>query len=181
MDRAADAATTFYDYLGNTVELIGTPAVSGAPGISMFNGSVPGQTASYPGEEPRFTKLTPTPADLAFVNFGHNHGTAPSMRAAYSKLLTALATAWPDCRIVLVTQNPQTAPRSDEQAAAQAARMKELVELAHQARYGLVDPFTPMSAAPSTYTSSDDGIHPTEAGDELWKEQAVGLFTTPNQ
>lgn len=175
---ATGGAPRFRDLLGNDVTLIGSPPLAGAPVLAVYNASVPGQTAMYPLERDRLTSLTPVPADVAFLNFGHNHGTALTMRIPYRSLTDAIEARWPEARLVVVTQNPQTAPRTAEQVAAQEARMTDLVAWTKTNRFGLVDAYTPMAAAPQGMVAQD-GIHPSAAGVRLWQDIAVGLFLRP--
>lgn len=169
------SAPALVDLLGNVVELVGAPPVGGSPGIVVYNGSVVGETVLYAEEPARFPALTPVPAEIAFISFGHNHGTAPTMRQPYDRLTDALARKWPRTRIIAVGQNPQRPPRTAEQIAAQAARMAELAELARSNRLGYLDAYTPMASDPARYVR-DDGVHPTEAGSLLWRDLAVDIL-----
>lgn len=175
---AVGSAPALTDLLGNTVELVGAPTVGGSPGIIAYNGSVAGKSVAYAADPSRLQRLTPAQPDVAFLSYGHNEGTAISMRAPYEQVLDALEHRWPRARLVVVGQNPQRRPRSAEQIAAHAARVADLAALAQRHRLNYLDVLTPMSAAPERYVG-DDGVHPTPAGDQLWRDLTVALLQRP--
>jgi len=185
-DSTADAAGEWADLLGQyfaglyaglrveTATWASTdyPAVTvlqagdGASGtLSVWNCSVASQASQF-FLAPYFDQMLAIKSpDLTFVSLGHNEGSAaaePFWRDNLSALTETVTAACPQTELVLLTQNPRT----DGNAAVQAARRHVTMRLARQRGYGLIDTFRLFVLADNTTDTSllADQIHPNPAG-----------------
>jgi hypothetical protein len=177
MGGLADAATTLTDYAGNVWTVIGSPARAGDLTFAVFNGSVVSETVAYANDAGRFPKLTPYPADVVFISYGHNE--SGLTYAGYTTLTNALAAKWSTTSIVPVLQNPQTLNgRTAAQIHAHTVRMDLVAGLAAANKWPVVDAF---QAFVDDERELDelitDGVHPGDPGSAVWLDTAKRLFT----
>lgn len=176
MGTLADAATTLTDYTGNVWTLIGAPARAGDLTLSFYNGSVAGENVAYANDATRFPKLTPFPADVAMISYGHNE--SGITYTGYATLTAALIAKWSTVGIVPVLQNPQsTAGRTAAQISAHAMRLDLVATTAALSRWPVIDAYRAFIDSGGDLTVLiPDGLHPTAAGQALWLAEAKKLF-----
>lgn len=172
----------FEDVEGNTYDVIGNVEVGfGAPELTILNASVAGKGISYFSEPTQLDRVVGLDPEMTFVSLGHNEGVSTDLRIAYNALISQIKALVEDVNVVLVTQNPQVAPSTVDAIAAHAIRQRQIGVIASENKYGYIDAFEALSADTAT-TISADGVHTTEAGSILWKDEAVkflkGAFTT---
>lgn len=178
LDALFPNASTLKDGEGNTWTVNGTVALSGAPGVFLYNAGTTGQAVAYSADVTRFAKQTPMEScQLAFINYGHNEGsTAPAAyRTAYDALAQQVVTKYPDAGVVVMTQNPRYSPATNVTAHAQ--RNRAIRDLAATRRYGLVDAYSAFLAGGGAALVDTDGIHPLPAGKTLWANKVIDYLT----
>lgn len=146
-----------------------TGTVSGAPVLSVWNGSHPGANFAYLDDGTRRPKLLPLAEQaIVFVSCSHNQGTTAG--APYLGLLKAFVTnigsRMPYAAVVALTQNPRTAPGLYIEQ--HATRRFDIVRTAPALGIGVVDTYAAFGADLAAEIESVDGIHPTSAGSLLW-------------
>jgi lysophospholipase L1-like esterase len=158
-----DAGTTLYDRGGT------------APILSVYNGSASGKTSDY-----WITNVSaglPVEPHLIFTSIGHNESNSrtANYRQFHLLLVDAIETRWPAAPIAFVTQNPRGLTGAGAtDAADHALRQSRIFEAAGTGGYGVMDAFRAfMDSNDGLATLIDaDGVHPNEAGSELWGETA---------
>jgi len=177
MGALPSLATSVTDYLGNPWTLIGAPARTGDLHLQIFNASVVSESVSYANDGTRFPKLTPYPADLSLISYGHNE--TGTTYPGYSTLTTALLAKWPGVQIVPVLQNPELTPgRTQAQVDAHAMRMDLVATLAAQNRWTLIDAYRAfVDSGRALIDVLPDGLHPNADGSAIWADAAVKAFT----
>jgi hypothetical protein len=164
---------TFSDAENNTWAINGNATNgNGAPEALILNASKPGAGIGYSSNETRFALLTPIKPQLAFISYGHNEWTDIDYQSTYEELAAQLLTKYPNVGVVCVTQNPQKAPQLHSEH--HALRNMQVAEVAAKNNYGLVDVFRAfMDTGDFTNYVSVDGCHPTQAGFDLWRDEAI--------
>lgn len=177
LGTAPNGATTFYDHTGNVWTIAGAPALTGDIELAAFNASVAGQNVSYANDGTRFPKLTPYPADVSMISYGHNEGTGLTY-AGYSTLTTALLAKWSTTGIVPVLQNPETTDgQTQAHIDAHAIRMDVVASLASVNQWPVVDVYRAMIDDGRALSELiDDGTHPSAEGEALWFAETKLLF-----
>src|SRR6266498_1495607 len=166
----------YTDFVGNTVQIDGTGqtgAMVGSPTLILLNGSVSGQAIAYSNDVTRFPRQTPTPSDLAIINYSHNEVSTVFYRTVYKQLADAIIAKWPDVGIIATAQNPRKSPAAN--ITEHAIRIDQVNALAASQGYGLVDSYNTL--APHMELVSSDGIHPTDIGYDTISNKAYGLFS----
>lgn len=167
----------FSDLAGNIVTVSGTTGRVGSPTLYSFNGGAPGQTISYANDSGRFPKLAaPTASDLVFINFSHNESTVDTFRADVATLVGNIAARWADTGFVIVGQNPRTAPLSASNIAKHEERVARIITYAAAQRHAVIDAYRALKENTALYVATD-GIHPTQAGYNRWRDEAKKLFS----
>jgi hypothetical protein len=181
LDALPETGTTFTDYAGNICTLNGTATRVGALGVTVFDGSVGGSVITYASDSTRFPKLTPYPADLAVINYGHTGGTATTTYLTDYQTLAGLITAkWPSAFLIGSVENPQTLEsRTQELIDAHATRMALIRDWLRQNQWGVIDAYQAFvdDGRALIDVLVDDGVHPTAAGYALWDTTARRLFS----
>jgi hypothetical protein len=150
----------------------------GTPTLALFNGSTPGKAIAYSNDSTRFAKQTAVGSlDLAFISYSHNEGYITAYRAPWKQLADALVAKFPEVGIVASTQNPELAPMTADQIAVHASRNATIRALAASQGYALVDAFDAFVRSGNVAALTNvDGIHPNQAGSDLWAAQVAPLF-----
>jgi hypothetical protein len=162
---------------GETWTLAGNATKAGSPSFIFYNASAPGVVVSYANDATRFALMTPTPAQLAFVSYGHNESSSPA--DGYETLIDAVRAKYPQCAVVLVQQNPQVSPRTAAQIALQRRWQKVIVPaVAAGKNCPLVDGVYDAIAADTATYMNADGIHPVDAGSDVWAALALAMLRT---
>lgn len=182
LGNATANSATFEDVEGNTYTFEGNAEAGyGSPELTILNASVAGETLAYFSDVTRFDKVVTFNPEMTFISLGHNEGLSDDLRIAYNAYVNLVVSNYPDTNIVLVAQNPQVAPSAVDSIAAHAIRQQQVGVIASENKYGYIDAFEALSADPATLIAAD-GVHPTEAGSIVWKNEAVkflqGAFTT---
>lgn len=152
---------------------------TGGVEVLTLNGSVAGQTISYADDDTRFPKMTPSPSDLAIVNFGHNETTTETTwPAAMATFLSRARTTSPNTAIMLSIQNPQLTGATNPQL--HARRCQGLRQLAAIQRYAYVDAYKTFvdygDYATDLMVGGGDYVHPNTSGYDVWAMAAVRSF-----
>lgn len=168
--------TTFNDLEGNVWAINGTAtAANGSPGVLILNASTSGQVIGYSTNAARFDLQTPLEPVLAFISYSHNEGATTAYQSAYESLASQIRTKYPNAGIVCVTQNPRKAPAINNVPHAQ--RCQQIATLAAKNQYGLVDAYRAFMQTGNHDSLIDpDGIHPTQAGSDLWRDVAIDFL-----
>lgn len=171
--------TTFKDGEGNTWTSSNAVVGNGSPCVMILNGSMSGAVLSYSTDVTRFGLQTPMEPVLAFINYGHNETTKTAYQTEYEGLATQLLTKYPNVGVVCVTQNPQkdSAINAFEYPIQHGQRNRQIATLAAKNKYGLIDAYRAFMET-GDYASyiNDDGVHPTQAGFDLWASTAINFL-----
>jgi len=172
LGRAFPVGTTsFKDAEGNTWTVgAGCTVGNGSPELLFLNASAPGQGLTYSSDVTRFALQAPIEPQLAFINYGHNHGTNRDITATYEGLCTKLLTTYPNTGVVCTAQNPQAS--TEPNYIAHAIRCGQVAELAAKNNYGLIDVYRAFIET-GDYNSLINGVHTTSAGSLLWRDVAI--------
>jgi hypothetical protein len=110
------AYTVVYRLYNNSTGTYDSPVTlqtgTGSKTLTIYNAAVPGALCYYP-QITGFNTQIPTSPDVCILNYGHNeqpHTTEADglmFGSRYSALLMRLSSAFPDCEIFCVIQNPQ--------------------------------------------------------------------------
>jgi hypothetical protein len=170
--------SAFTDGESNVWTPSGTSAINGSPGVTIFNASTPGASISYSIDATRFALQTPIEPILAFISYSHNEGTVINYQTTYEGLCNQLLTKYPYCGVVCVTQNPKIAPVDAYAIKAHARRNREIARLTGKNNYGLIDAYREFTSKSdlSLYISTSDGVHPNQAGEDLWRDVAINFL-----
>lgn len=144
---------------------------TGSRTLTVYNASVSGfTTTSWQAARFAAAIATVTP-DLCFVSLGHNEGasTPDVWFSRYVGLSEELSLQLASTPIILVAQNPVTA-NTNQQARREAYR-----EIAMHRGYGFIDVCKAFedSSTPLAGLLMPDGVHPNEAGSQLWFDTVV--------
>jgi hypothetical protein len=157
------------DYAAATVVQAG----SGSDGtLSVWNCSKASQATQF-FQAPYFNEMVASKSpDLVFISLAHNEGSAaaePFWRDNLPALAESVTASCPMAEVVLTTQNPRT----DGNAAVQAARRHVTMRYARQRGFGLIDTYRVfLDGAGATISAFlADTIHPNATGQlAMWGE-----------
>jgi hypothetical protein len=150
-------------------------AFVGAPVIIALAGAASGQNIVYFDDASRRYRLNqPHGQDLVFLSTGHNESdTQGAYVAAYAAWVANVKTRVPGAAIVPVSQNPATAPQSQQVIDQRATRSAAIMSWAEG--QGGVYPLDTYEAFtdPTSQVESSDGTHPTQgnggtSGSDVW-------------
>lgn len=148
---------------------------TGSRTLTVYNASIAGAgSATWQGARARAAvyDLSPHP-DLIVVSIGHNEQavSASLWYAQYLSLSESLAWGCPGSDVLLVAQNPATGNTYQQQ------RREIYREIATRRGYGFVDVCQAFIDTGNPGGLTIDGIHPTPAGSQLWRDTVLGAFT----
>lgn len=171
----ASMVNAFLDNQG--IKWIITTGVSlrvGSPAVMLLNGSTASKRLDYSTDVTRFAKQTPIDPSLVFISYSHNEGGAMDYLTAYPAFINQILTKWANAGIVCCTQNPKKTPTAVSDILAHQARCNLIARITATKDCGLVDAYTAFldTGAPEDYVTSD-GVHPTQAGYDLWRDEAL--------
>ena len=175
VEFATWASSSATDYPAVTVVQAG----SGSDGtLSFWNCSVSSQASQFflaPYANEMWAAKSP---DLVFVSLGHNEGSAaaePFWRDNLPALTETVTAACPMAELVLLTQNPRT----DGNAAVQAARRHITARIARMRGYGLIDTYRVFVKRDGTTNSAliEDTIHPNALGQQAMRDAIATRLT----
>lgn len=145
----------------------------GSPTLLVLNASSPGEDASY--SVTHFAAQAPFEPTLGTLSYSYN-GPSASQQAdyagvVYAPLLDLWQSTYPRALVIPIMQGPNVAPRTTEQIADQARRVRGVGQLAASRGKQIVDVFTALSEDTAAYIDPADGVHPLPAGSARWKEE----------
>lgn len=145
---------------------------SGSFTLTVHNASTPAMDAAY--STSRIALQVPTSPDCVVINYGHN-GTVTPYRGVYYTLVRTLKNTWPHAQVVATAQNPRQS--NDAGYAADLLRQQEIIRLAQEQGWPLIDALTPFLLYPS-YSSAlmTDNIHPNATGQLVWFADVMKWF-----
>ena len=149
------------------------PTMSGAPVLSIVNGSGSGYAITDLNDATRVPKLTPNFGQtVTIVSCSHNdfyRSGAPYL-ADFDTLKSRIDARLPLSTLAICTQNPRTSPAT--YVPVHAIRTGEQVGWARRNNVGVIDAHAAFNAAAdlSVLVKPTDGVHPTAAGSVLWAE-----------
>ena len=153
--------------------------------IYIDNGSVSGTNTFYTQGARESAFWTGNDYDLAFVNYGHNLGTAMTESIAMPEWVVALSHVRlmaPRAGMLVTLQNPRSSVTGDinTNGSAQSARMvaawRKVVELIGA---GVIDVYTAFSTNPNYPSLMADETHPSPAGSLVWLEEVKRVMAEP--
>lgn len=158
----------FKDIVGNTWVLNGgiTPG-NGSPSLLMLNGSI-GSSKTTTFNANYLSSMTKVDVDLVFISLGHNE-TDDDYVDTIEGFIDDVKLYAPDAKIILVTQNPQTSPRTASQILQQLNRMDQVKLVAARNDIAFIDVYSVLATDTTSYVSTD-GVHPTDAGAIVWAD-----------
>ena len=165
------------DIQGNTWVINDNLSIgNGSPSLTLLNGSIAGaKSATFNANV--LDGLVNIDIDAVFINLGHNEDTNDIYVSQLEDFIDAIQIYTGDVPIVLITQNPQTTPRTSAQILAQDIRMDQLRLVAARNDYVLIDSGAALATDTTTYVYTD-GVHPTTAGYEVWGNQVFDAINT---
>lgn len=174
-------------------QILDTATYSGAPELNVLNASMPGAGLAYWMTTSRQPfALTNFQQVVAMVSLSHNEGrsTGAGEMKTYGTLFSQIATATPTAHLIVLTQNPRTAPATfiNEHAIRGSMLMSwtgspvgyDVIDIR---RAFINDPR--WASSPSTLVNPVDGIHPCNgvticignpAGEQLWATTVEAAF-----
>ncbi|MCI3922430.1 SGNH/GDSL hydrolase family protein [Paenibacillus sp. TRM 82003] len=147
-------------------------SVSGAPTLTIVNGSHPGANLSYLNDSTRVKKMTPNYGQsVAILSDSHNEGAAIGgyFRGLYASFIDSVAARFPNVPIVATAQNPELNTISGYLQ--HAIRRQNIFEVARTKNIEVLDVYEAFMPDPSPYLS--DGVHPNLAGSQLWRDVII--------
>lgn len=174
------AYTVVYRLWDHTTQTLGSPVTiqtgMGLRTLHVYNGSVPGENASYiytPGTGAiRISTMFPADMDAVILSYGYNW-TSASYRFEILKGARAIRARNPHSDIVLVSQPPRANGTTNE--AENASRNEDVRAVAAQEGFGLIDAYQAFIDY-GNYSADlvqGDGIHPNALGSQIWASQAI--------
>jgi hypothetical protein len=135
--------------------------------VTIYNGSIPGTRSDE--ADPQLKQMVPGPAEMLWINYGHNHG--PDAWPAIQKT-TLAATDITKTRVknvMVIGQNPAVGDALHEK------KVKGILAGAAVQGYVGVDVFKAFTDSPNMDDLYLDVRHPSPAGSEVWTKavQAV--------
>jgi uncharacterized repeat protein (TIGR02543 family) len=114
--------------------------------------------------------------DLIFINLGHNE-TDDIFVDDLEDFISLVNVFSDESDIVLITQNPQTSPRTATQITQQANRMDQVKLVASRNDMAIVDVYDTLNQDLVTYIGVD-GVHPTPQGYIVWSDEVFDLLNS---
>ena len=166
------------DYQAATTLQVGTGTRTLSVWIAGKAGGIPGYFLGA-----RFdAAIRATSPDVVFLSHGHNMGDPLAsesgrfgIRNGYLACTESVAKVHPFAAIVLLSQNPTTMAGRENW---QAEKANILWEIAGNRDYGVIDVHEAFIQTPdwSTVLLSGDGVHPNEAGSQLWADTVIAAM-----
>jgi len=149
--------------------------VSGAPTLTIVNGSKSGANLAYLGDTTRIKKLTPDYGQsVVFLSDSHNEGYNINkfFRVAYAAMIDTIANRLPQVPTVAIAQNPQlpASPMYKEHA----VRRANIFEVAKIKGCEAIDVYGAFPADPTPYMA--DSVHPNADGSTLWRDTIIAAI-----
>lgn len=156
--------------------------VAGAPVFTVVNGSHPGADLAY-WTQARVEKALPAWGQrIGFLSLSHNElaFSGPTFVSRYAALLNVIKARCPGVPLVALTQNPQKSPRVADYITAQATRRSDIRTAAASAGAASIDTYAAFEAAgTATTVNNTDGVHPTSAGSQVWRDAVLSALLLP--
>lgn len=165
-----------------------TGTFTGAPVLTIYNGSHPGAAFSYlNASSARRAAMAPYVSDLVFVSDGLNEGTdVVNYPTTYGSYITSIRALMPRAGFVCVAQSPRLSSHAEYEAHNLRMAMVPNIAMVNSAMCANVFEAINNTGEPDLYISSD-GTHPTStaskdsdgtlaAGFQLWADTVIALF-----
>lgn len=154
--------------------------ISGAPVLTLVNGSHPGATIAYLSDVTRLPKMTPDYGQVAIFTSGSHNETRKMGTywiSTYTAWITAIRDRLPHGALIPLTQNPELAAAQYQLMHAQ--RRMDLVAWARSAGYDHIDIYAAFIADGRDLASVllGDTIHPSLIGSALWASTVMAELT----
>lgn len=157
------------------------PTLSGAPVLSVVNGSNPGSGLSYLGDATRLPKLLSNYGQaVTFISVGHNEGysTGKTEIDLYSTMVTNVKANLYLSAPVLMSQNPRISPAAS--ISEHALRASQVMNMAAKTGVPYIDIYGAYVGSGidlTTLINNSDGIHPIQPlGSQFWANVVMGEF-----
>lgn len=143
-----------------------------SPTLTFVNCSKPGADITYLTDATRFQKATRDyNTAVVFLSCSHNDGKnfGPSYLTLWDAWLAQVRARFPRANVVVIAQNPRTAPATNIRE--HAIRRRSLIQWAARNSLTVIDvyrAFLEAGAPMSVLVDPADGIHPTVAGQQVW-------------
>lgn len=159
----------------------GAGTFGGSPTLYIVNGSRSGADVPYLADATRHPKMVhPYVGALNFQSCSHNDSDARdvSYLAARDSWLAMTEARSPGSQVVILTQNPETAPRSPELIENHSKRRRMLMVWAARKGLATVDVYRAFLEDPRglSVLLNADGLHPEPAGSDVWADTVMGAF-----
>lgn len=145
----------------------GTGNAGGPFVIDVYNGSVSGSAVAYPiTTYARWNLMTAVAPNLVIFNYGHNStGATTGYGTTHYTTVRAVQMAFPKAGIIQMMQNPRAVVTSGE-GANHLIRMREVMDLARELNYGVINITQPYLDNPTYATDwmNVDAVHPNALG-----------------
>ena len=152
--------------------LASTVTLTGAPVLSIVNGSGSGYAITDLNETTRVKKLTPDFGQaVTIVSCSHNdyYCSGAAYLTDFTTLKSRVDVRLPLSTLAVTTQNPRTSPAA--YVTIHARRASEQVGWARRNNAGIIDAhaaFATSTTPIADLVQPSDGVHPTDAGSVLW-------------
>jgi len=149
---------------------------TGAPVLTVLNGSRSGSAISYLGDATRLPKLCPDYGQaVAFLSTSHNEtGYGKKFLTLYETWRAAVQARLPQTPIVVLTQNPQTSGATTRRE--HADRRMDLLGYARTNSVDIIDTYRAFIDAGFPGALMTDTVHPNAAGEALWRDTVKAVF-----
>lgn len=162
----------------NPVSTASTIAVTGAPVLTLVNGSKAGANIAYWADTTRIKKANRDYGQtVRLLSIAHNQGAASrqAFTAEFDPWRAQVDALTPTAPTVVLTQNPERAAAVNTDA--QAQRRRDLIAYARQKGLGLVDTYQGFLDNPAwASTLMLDDIHPNAAGSAVWRDTVLAAI-----
>lgn len=155
--------------------------LSGAvpPILTFYNGSMSGSKLEY--QQARLALMYPQPLDLLFVSAGHNYGSATAPNDFIKQLdsfISDFRAIQPNAGIIITSQNPQKSPASA--FTAHLNRQAVIRSYASSRGFGYIPVIEKWlkQANKGNDLIATDGVHPIDAGSNLWRDLVYDYLLT---
>lgn len=150
--------------------------------LDVWNASMPGAITGYTLHQHFKQQTAMRHVDALFINYSHNDSTVSDYGPLFTSLAKADQRKYPSAMIVGLTQNPEFAPRPATWVATTTLHAPQVRAACKAHGWELIDTFADFQQAIATgghtkYIASEDGVHPTPAGDQLWAASVERWFT----
>jgi uncharacterized repeat protein (TIGR02543 family) len=174
---SSDTQENIRDTEGNIWFINGGVSIgAGSPGLLLLNGSIGGANLSTFTSDILSDLTMLNDIDLIFINLGHNE-TDDIFVDDLEDFISLVNVFSDESDIVLITQNPQTSPRTATQITQQANRMDQVKLVASRNDMAIVDVYDTLNQDLVTYIGVD-GVHPTPQGYIVWADEVFGLLNS---